>query len=601
MRTSETILIVDGSPDSLAVMQQVIAKALPDLTLMTCQHPERVMSLLHDTDLAVVLLDVQMPGLDALELCRLIKGNPATQFASVILITPHDAEPKTTARGLELGADDFITRPINSVALSARVRSALRVHRAEREWRRVASDTLRQFESIVSSSSDMMALLGRDFTYLTVNDAYCSAVGRSRDEIVGHSVASVFGMEVFEKSIRPRAEDCMTGRRARYSEWIDFPATGRRFMDVEFSPYTDDDGAGIGFVINARDITERRLAEEKLADAERRSRAWLSNSPVCTKILDLDFNIQYMSKAGVEGLKIDDVTPYYGKPYPLHFFPDSFKTSMVSSLKRAKVTGETITQEAAVLDVEGNEIWYHSTIVPVKDDTDRVEYIMVISMDTTERKQAEESLRVSESRYRASFMETQRFRDALDKVPSHVYIKDIDSRYIYANRVTLDLFRCSAEELIGRDDSGFFPPDTVTRLREVDARVLHGETTNEEIEALDREGKPSTFLQVKSPMVEGADSDRIVGLVGISTDITKHKRAEEELERHRGNLEEQVLERTEKLRKTINLMAGRENRMAELKVAIRKLRLQLEEAGMKPVADDPMMAGGYGKDDGSHG
>ena len=72
---------------------------------------------------------------------------------------------------------------------------------------------------------------------------------------------------------------------------------------------------------------------------------------------------------------------------------------------------------------------------------------------------------------------------------------------------------------------------------------------------------------------------------------TERKRAEEELRKHREHLEELVAERTAELRRMVNLMAGREVRMAELKDVIRQLRAQLEEAGLAPVADDPLLAG----------
>ncbi len=65
-------------------------------------------------------------------------------------------------------------------------------------------------------------------------------------------------------------------------------------------------------------------------------------------------------------------------------------------------------------------------------------------------------------------------------------------------------------------------------------------------------------------------------------------KANEGLEQHRKRLEDLVRERTDKLQKSINLMSGREVRMAELKKTIRKLRAQLEEAGLTPVADDPL-------------
>jgi GAF domain-containing protein len=77
----------------------------------------------------------------------------------------------------------------------------------------------------------------------------------------------------------------------------------------------------------------------------------------------------------------------------------------------------------------------------------------------------------------------------------------------------------------------------------------------------------------------------------------EHKQAEEELAKHREHLEKLVRERTDELQKMVNLMAGREVRMAELKKVIEKLRAQLEEAEMTPVADDPLKEGGRLKSD----
>lgn len=150
--------------------------------------------------------------------------------------------------------------------------------------------------------------------------------------------------------------------------------------------------------ISIIDITERKLAEEKLKALEQQNRAWLENSPACTKIVDLDFNLQFMSKAGIEDLKIDDIAPYYGKPYPFHFYPESFKNKMTGNMKKAIETGEVITQEAPVVDINSNEIWFHSTIVPVKNDSGQIEYLIIVSLDTTERKQAEEKLKKLEKK-----------------------------------------------------------------------------------------------------------------------------------------------------------------------------------------------------------
>ena len=152
----------------------------------------------------------------------------------------------------------------------------------------------------------------------------------------------------------------------------------------------------------AHDELERRVEErtaevqkanENLRRSERRNRSWLEHSPACTKIVDAGFNLQYMSTAGVKGLQIDDITQHYGKPYPCCFFPELFKIQMTNDMRKAKEEGIVIEQEASVFDMAGNEVWYHSTIVPVNDEEGRFEYFLIVSIDTTERKQAEEALR----------------------------------------------------------------------------------------------------------------------------------------------------------------------------------------------------------------
>ena len=148
---------------------------------------------------------------------------------------------------------------------------------------------------------------------------------------------------------------------------------------------TDDSKEIVRISGTIQDITERELAEELLRESESRTRAWLEFSPACTKIVDLDFNLQYMSNAGVEGLQIDDITPYYGKPYPFEFYPKSFRDEMTGNLERVKKTGQVATQEASVLDTEGNEVWFHSTLVPVNNDAGELDYIMVVSIDTTDK------------------------------------------------------------------------------------------------------------------------------------------------------------------------------------------------------------------------
>ncbi len=69
----------------------------------------------------IVLLDVMMPGMDGFEVCRRIKANPKTAHIPVVMVTALD-QPSDRVAGLEAGADDFLTKPVDDSALFARVR-----------------------------------------------------------------------------------------------------------------------------------------------------------------------------------------------------------------------------------------------------------------------------------------------------------------------------------------------------------------------------------------------------------------------------------------------------------------------------------------------
>jgi two-component system, cell cycle response regulator len=82
----------------------------------------------------VILLDVMMPRMDGFEVCRRLKANPRTADLPVVMVTAL-SDAANRLRGLEAGADDFLTKPVNDVALFARVRSLARLKRMMEEWR----------------------------------------------------------------------------------------------------------------------------------------------------------------------------------------------------------------------------------------------------------------------------------------------------------------------------------------------------------------------------------------------------------------------------------------------------------------------------------
>jgi len=135
-----TILIVDDSPENIALISSLLKSSFRIRVATDGQTALRLVSAAALPDL--VLLDVEMPGLDGYEVCRRLKGDPRTSEVPVIFLTARsDVDDEKT--GFELGAVDYITKPISPAIVSARIRTQLQL-KASRDFLRSKSEFLEQ-------------------------------------------------------------------------------------------------------------------------------------------------------------------------------------------------------------------------------------------------------------------------------------------------------------------------------------------------------------------------------------------------------------------------------------------------------------------------
>jgi two-component system cell cycle response regulator len=129
---SARVLVVDDIAANVRLLEAKLAAEY--FEVMTASSGKEALALIEKQTPDIVLLDVMMPELDGFEVCKRIRANPRTRFLPVVMVTAL-SDQADRVRGLEAGADDFLTKPVNDLALFARVRSLVRLKMIMDEWR----------------------------------------------------------------------------------------------------------------------------------------------------------------------------------------------------------------------------------------------------------------------------------------------------------------------------------------------------------------------------------------------------------------------------------------------------------------------------------
>jgi class 3 adenylate cyclase len=124
MTGSAKILVVDDTANNVKLLRDLLT--MKGYAVVTASSGPEGLEQIDKEHPDLVLLDVMMPGMNGYDVCRRIRENPATGILPVVMVTALDPGPERI-KGLEAGADDFLTKPINQPELLARVRSLLRI------------------------------------------------------------------------------------------------------------------------------------------------------------------------------------------------------------------------------------------------------------------------------------------------------------------------------------------------------------------------------------------------------------------------------------------------------------------------------------------
>ncbi len=152
------LLAIDDNHDNLLTLGALLKIFLPEASLITSQSAQDGIRRARMEGPDAILLDIQMPGMDGFEATRRLKSIPSTQHIPVILVTAHRSDSACRVKGLECGADAFLSKPIDEAELVAQIKAMVRIKRGEDALRR-ERDSL---EALVARRTGELLLANRE-------------------------------------------------------------------------------------------------------------------------------------------------------------------------------------------------------------------------------------------------------------------------------------------------------------------------------------------------------------------------------------------------------------------------------------------------------
>ncbi len=289
------ILVIDDKIDNLISVKALLRNLLPESMIITALSGSEGISYAIKEEPDVVLLDILMPVMDGYEVCNCLKNNELTRNIPIIMLTAAYTDTKSRIRGLELGADAFLSKPIDEGELIAQIKVMLRIKKAEYQLKilnqQLQKDLNHSNYQLAESENRYRQLFEKNLANLILidvetgfisdaNEAACRFYGYSKEEFLTKHIGdiNVLGREKMNLIVKESAM-----RTKNHFEFQHYLANKEiRFVESFYVPIKINEQLFLYSIIH--DITEQKEAELKLQEAlmkieesDRLKTAFLSN------------------------------------------------------------------------------------------------------------------------------------------------------------------------------------------------------------------------------------------------------------------------------------------------------------------------------------
>ena len=286
-RAAPSILVVDDNEAARYAKSRVLRQG--GYQVLEASSGTEALRFVQEQSPDLVLLDVRLPDISGLDVCRAIKVNRETMLIPVLQMSASFRDDRAKIAGLEGGADGYITEPIEPNLLLATIAAFLRTRAAEQAVR----DLGLQWEATFEAISDGIALVDADGKILRANSALPSLLERPPDELAGALLDDLLPRAAAEHSLW---SDLTPGVRQQTERTL-----SSRTFTLTLDPVVDSRGNRGGVCI-VRDVTERKRMDQRLSQTQKLESVGLLAGGVAH-----DFNNLLMGILGNSSLALDNL------------------------------------------------------------------------------------------------------------------------------------------------------------------------------------------------------------------------------------------------------------------------------------------------------
>jgi PAS domain S-box-containing protein len=375
----------------------------------------------------------------------------------------------------------------------------------------------KRYREVVENATEIIYTVDEKGNFTYANPAGLKATGYSLQELRKLNYANLVLPEHRERVSQIYINQL---RQKLPNTYVEFPFLGKTGEIIWFgqnSTIVIEGNKIVGFHIIARDVTERKQAEEALRESEERYRILVETSPDAITLLDLNLNIIMANQPALKLYGHESAEEIKGKN-GLDYLVLEERGRALEDMGQILETGSMGPIEYMLVKKDGSPFPAELKASLVLDSQRKPGGIILVSRDITERKNAEEALRQSE----------ERFRELFDDAPVGYFEYDVQGNITNVNRTEFEMLGYTPEEMIGQPPWKFIVEEEQAHHAMM-AKLAGKMPPGKGFERTYRRKDGSTFPALcENRLLRNAEGE-ITGIRGTIQDITERKRAEEAL------------------------------------------------------------------------